>query len=906
VLNPNIGESPPPFLKGLPMSLNSWFTSLKNSSRRRNRKSSGNSARLKNQRRMFVEPLEDRRLLAANLLNDGGFEVGLTNGPGTFKRLAAYGEWTSSSGKCGRGSTAILGMPYFGLPALEGVEAMHLGDCFGPGAVSQSFDTTIGTQYDVSLSVIGWSGGGGRVRTTLSNPIATDLVADFVAPGGNNWGSSVYTFTASDIVTTIKVQNISGASTVDDVKVVAANSVPTIAADIAAVSADEGSTATNTGTFSDAQGNSTVTIAASIGTVTKNDGTWSWSANAADGPAGPFTVTITATDDKGAAANATFTYAIDNVPPTISLSGNATVNEGSVYTLNLGVVTDPGQDTITSYTINWGDGASDSLTGNPENTTATHSYADGPDNQTHNVTVTDEDGTFLAGSLSVQVLNVTPTIALSDDTDADEGSSHTLNLGTITDPGADTVTAYSINWGDGSAVENYTGNPANTTKTHTYADGTNFYLISVSLTDEDGTYSDAGMIWVRVNNVAPTAPADNNAAADEVTENAAAGTLVGITAASTDVGVLDTITYSLTDDAGGRFTIDANTGVVSVATGAVLDYETAISHTITVQASDGEDASTQNFTINLLNVTATISGTVFVDVNGNGLFDGGTETGIDGVTVKLLDSAFAELAADVTELGGVYAFTVDDEFGTFIIRETQPTGVTDGAAILGDAAVDSVLSSNEMQLTLAGVNASDYDFTEVGQAVQAGDTATIGFWQNKNGQALIKQGGAPLVTWLNANFGNIFGNTFSDMSGTNDAAEVASFYKNEFFMKKLKGTSKVDAQFMATALATFFTSSNLSGGSVAAGYGFNVTDTGIGTKVVNVGSSGAAFGVANNTDMTIMALLLATNNLTGDSGDGSYRNVYDTNGDGVLDDAEKALRSLANTIYTAINEDGDI
>ena len=62
------------------------------------------------------------------------------------------------------------------------------------------------------------------------------------------------------------------------------------------------------------------------------------------------------------------------------------------------------------------------------------------------------------------------------------------------------------------------------------------------------------------------------------------------------------------------------------------------------------------------------------------------------------------------------------------------------------------------------------------------------------------------------------------------------------------GTPKVDAQFMAVAFATYFTSSNLSGGTAAQSYGFNVTDTGIGTKVVNVGSSGAAFGVADNTD----------------------------------------------------------
>ena len=93
---------------------------------------------------------------------------------------------------------------------------------------------------------------------------------------------------------------------------------------------------------------------------------------------------------------ATFTYAINNVAPTISLSGNATVDEGSPYTLNLGFVIDPGQDTITSYRINWGDGVIDTFTGNPANTTATHTFVDGTTLRTNNVTVTDEDGTLLS------------------------------------------------------------------------------------------------------------------------------------------------------------------------------------------------------------------------------------------------------------------------------------------------------------------------------------------------------------------------------------------------------------------------------------------------------------------------------------------------------------------------------
>ena len=109
-----------------------------------------------------------------------------------------------------------------------------------------------------------------------------------------------------------------------------------------------------------------------------------------------------------------------------------------------------------------------------------------------------------------------------------------------------------------------------------------------------------------------TPPVDSNAAADSVAENAANGTLVGITANAADGDATNSgVSYSLTDDAGGRFAIDANTGVASVADGSLLDREAAASHTITVRATsqDGSTADTV-FTIGLgdideFNVTAT-------------------------------------------------------------------------------------------------------------------------------------------------------------------------------------------------------------------------------------------------------------------------------------------------------------
>ena len=79
----------------------------------------------------------------------------------------------------------------------------------------------------------------------------------------------------------------------------------------------------------------------------------------ADGP-NTYSITVDLIDEDGTfldRANA-LSVTVDNVKPTIAISGAASVNEGSVYSLTLGAVTDPGTDTVTSYIVHWGDGSS--------------------------------------------------------------------------------------------------------------------------------------------------------------------------------------------------------------------------------------------------------------------------------------------------------------------------------------------------------------------------------------------------------------------------------------------------------------------------------------------------------------------------------------------------------------------
>ena len=64
---------------------------------------------------------------------------------------------------------------------------------------------------------------------------------------------------------------------------------------------------------------------------------------------------------------------------------------------------------------------------------------------------------------------------------------------------------------------------------------------------------------------APVSPVtDSNQAVNKVAEGASIGTPMRITAQATDLGPGDTVSYSLSNDAGGLFAIEPDTGVVTV------------------------------------------------------------------------------------------------------------------------------------------------------------------------------------------------------------------------------------------------------------------------------------------------------------------------------------------------------
>ena len=98
--------------------------------------------------------------------------------------------------------------------------------------------------------------------------------------------------------------------------------------------------------------------------------------------------------------------------------------------------------------------------------------------------------------------------------------------------------------------------------------------VTVLATSSDGsTASETFAIAVNdVDEFDVSTPVDSDVAADAVNENAAVGTLVGVTAFASDADATNnTVTYSLADNPGGLFSINASTGVVTTA--AAIDRE---------------------------------------------------------------------------------------------------------------------------------------------------------------------------------------------------------------------------------------------------------------------------------------------------------------------------------------------
>jgi protocadherin Fat 4 len=222
-----------------------------------------------------------------------------------------------------------------------------------------------------------------------------------------------------------------------------------------------------------------------------------------------------------------------------------------------------------------------------------------------------------------------------------------------------------------------------------------------------------------------TAPVDTDAAANAVTENAAIGTTVGITAFASDGdATTNGVTYALTDDAGGRFAIDATTGVVTVA--GAIDREAGATQAITVRATSADGSTaTQSYSIAVTDVDEfDVTAPVDADVASNSI----AENAAAGTTVGI--TAFAS-DGDATTNGITYALT-DDAGGRFAIDATTGVVTVAGAIDREAGATQAITvratsadgSTTTQSYSIAVGDVDEFDVTPVADSNAAANAVT--------------------------------------------------------------------------------------------------------------------------------------------------------------------------------------
>ena len=228
------------------------------------------------------------------------------------------------------------------------------------------------------------------------------------------------------------------------------------------------------------------------------------------------------------------------------------------------------------------------------------------------------------------------------------------------------------------------------------------YVENFDVVSADGTHTNVH-IDITGSQDPVVGPTDADATANAVNENAVGGTLVGITASATDVDQGATITYSLSSNPGNLFAIDAVTGIVTVANGAIINtrQRKAVRSRCWPTSSDGSSNSqTFDIAVNDLDEAApTItSGATAAAVNEN------VPVGTLVYTAAATDTG--DVSGGVTFSlkageGDFSAFTIDAVTGQVTLNESPNFEQPRQSYSFTVVATDAAGNHDEQQVTLA-------------------------------------------------------------------------------------------------------------------------------------------------------------------------------------------------------------
>jgi PKD repeat protein len=207
-----------------------------------------------------------------------------------------------------------------------------------------------------------------------------------------------------------------------------------------------------------------------------------------------FTVMLTVTDNSGSTAptSHSVTVTVSQVTPPIVTISNVSPNPadtGQMVTLTFSVSSTA---TVTGITVDWGDGSTaDSLPGTA--TSDTHIYASTGNlkSQIFTITVTATNSAGLGSGITQVTVNDLPPVVTIANVSPNPAKIGQMVTVTFTAPDSDgTVSSITVDWGDGSALDNLSGTA--TSDTHAYVSA-NSFTITVTATDNSGSNGSANV-----------------------------------------------------------------------------------------------------------------------------------------------------------------------------------------------------------------------------------------------------------------------------------------------------------------------------------------------------------------------------------------------------------------------------
>ena len=375
--------------------------------------------------------------------------------------------------------------------------------------------------------------------------------------------------------------------------------------------------------------------------------------------------TLTVTTLDGSSQNITITINGSNDVAQISGVNAGDVTEDATAQLTtsgqLDVTDiDTGEDefTVQSQSGVYGDiniDADGNWTYSADNSQAVIQELDDGETLTDSFTVNSADGTSETIEITLHGENDAPVVdnPVADQTVAEEQLfSFQIPANTFSDIDGDNLT-YSAVLSNGSplpgwlsfdsAIQTFSGTP----------DDPDLGTLNVRVMASDGTTATAAEFSLDVTPV--NDPPELLSGSFAIEENSGNGSVLGV-APTNDVDS-SALTYSLVDDASGRFVINSSTGEITVADGTGLNYEQDTDHTITVQVSDGQFTDTQSYTVSVLNKAE--APVISSDVEETGTDDSGI------MSINLLENASAVESGETLSVNSLSLIEGDDTGITF-------------------------------------------------------------------------------------------------------------------------------------------------------------------------------------------------------------------------------------------------